>query len=579
MATEKQLRDNSEYWKKRFQLLEERNHDKADKLSEKLRKEYAKAEKEIEKLTYEWYGRIAANNEVSMDEARKLLKGAELSEFKWTVDQYIEVGSKENLSPEWIKQLENASARAHISRLDAQKVYLRNTVENLYGKEEQLVKSGLMETYEDNLYRTAFEIEKGCGVGVNFAKADTRRIEAVINRPWAQDAETFSDRIWDSKAALATELETQLMQNVMLGRSNEEAVKAIEKRFGVSYRQADRLIRTETAAIASQAQQEAFKELDVEKYEIVATLDNRTSEICQEMDGKVFDMKDYEVGTTAPPFHPNCRSCTVPYIDDDFGETIQRVARDENGEREMLSENLNYREWKTRFLRQMIESDYNRIDWPRKGIPLSIDEITQIKEYAKNKRIIIQGIKHFDGDREELKRTIDTLSELADIYPEVREGKHNLRLEFSSLFASNDFGATDQMVIVLNINPYRDIKLFESEVKKLAEIHYFTRGTTYHDIVVHEFGHVIANKYNINCIEIAEKILGEKNFLNRKELLDEIKRILSTYGGSRADGSEIISECFSSVYGSNPIPGDFELRFIEECDIIIKNKKEGVQKQ
>lgn len=350
MATEKQLRNNSEYWKKRFQMLEERNHDKADKLSEKLRKEYAKAEKEIEKLTYEWYGRIAANNEVSMDEARKLLKGAELSEFKWTVDQYIKVGSKENLSPAWLKQLENASARAHITRLDAQKVYLSNTIENLYGKEERLVKSGLMETYEDNLYRTAFEIEKGCGVGVNFAKADPRRIEAVINRPWAQDAETFSDRIWDSKAALATELETQLMQNVMLGRSNEEAVKAIEKRFGVSYRQADRLIRTETAAIASQAQQEAFKELDVEKYEIVATLDNRTSEICQEMDGKVFDMKDYEVGTTAPPFHPNCRSCTAPYLEDDYGETIHRVARDEDGKTYPISDDMTYKQWKEKFV-------------------------------------------------------------------------------------------------------------------------------------------------------------------------------------------------------------------------------------
>ena len=75
---------------------------------------------------------------------------------------------------------------------------------------------------------------------------------------------------------------------------------------------------TEQAYFHSVAQQEAFKELDVEEFEVVATLDNLTSEICQEMDGKHFPMKDYEPGVTAPPFHPWCRSVTVPYFDDDF---------------------------------------------------------------------------------------------------------------------------------------------------------------------------------------------------------------------------------------------------------------------
>ena len=101
---------------------------------------------------------------------------------------------------------------------------------------------------------------------------------------------------------------------------------------------------TEQAYFHSVAQQEAFKELDVEEFEVVATLDNLTSEICQEMDGKHFPMKDYEPGVTAPPFHPWCRSVTVPYFDDDF-DVGERAARDEDGETYYVPADMTYPEW------------------------------------------------------------------------------------------------------------------------------------------------------------------------------------------------------------------------------------------
>lgn len=47
-------------------------------------------------------------------------------------------------------------------------------------------------------------------------------------------------------------------------------------------------------------QKDCFNDLGVEKYVIVATFDDRTADICQELDGQVFDMKDYEVGSTSP---------------------------------------------------------------------------------------------------------------------------------------------------------------------------------------------------------------------------------------------------------------------------------------
>ena len=84
-----------------------------------IKKLYAQALAQIQKDIAYWLARFAENNEIDMTEARKLLKADELEEFKWTLEEYIKNGSDENLSKEWMKELENASVKVHISRLEA----------------------------------------------------------------------------------------------------------------------------------------------------------------------------------------------------------------------------------------------------------------------------------------------------------------------------------------------------------------------------------------------------------------------------------------------------------------------------
>ena len=93
-----------------------------------------------------------------------------------------------------------------------------------------------------------------------------------------------------------------------------------------------------------QASQKAYDELDVDKYKILATLDKRTSKICQDLDGEVFNVKDAIVGVNMPPFHwhPYCRTTTIPYIQDDYST---RFARDSKGKRIEVSSSMTYEEW------------------------------------------------------------------------------------------------------------------------------------------------------------------------------------------------------------------------------------------
>ena len=103
---------------------------------------------------------------------------------------------------------------------------------------------------------------------------------------------------------------------------------------------------TESAYFSGAAQKDCFNELDVEEYKVVGTLDSDTCETCGDMDGKVFKMTEYEIGSTAPPFHPWCRCCTAPYFEDMEG-VGERYARDAvTGERYTLPKDTTYAEWK-----------------------------------------------------------------------------------------------------------------------------------------------------------------------------------------------------------------------------------------
>jgi SPP1 gp7 family putative phage head morphogenesis protein len=52
----------------------------------------------------------------------------------------------------------------------------------------------------------------------------------------------------------------------------------------------------------------------VQQYQILAAVDCRTSDICEEMNGKVFDFGTEQVGVNYPPFHPNCRTTIIPVL-------------------------------------------------------------------------------------------------------------------------------------------------------------------------------------------------------------------------------------------------------------------------
>ena len=341
---------SSAYWRRRFELIEQSQHQKGAECYANIERQYRQAQRELESQIDVWYRRFADNNNVTMAEARRMLTARELEELKWDVRDYIKYGEENAINQQWMKQLENASARYHISRLDALKIQLQHQIEVLCGKQADSIDSAMRDIYESGYYHTAFEIQRGVGVGWNFATLDERKISKVINRPWAPDGKNFSERIWSSRQRLVNELNTELVRNIILGQDPQKAIDAIAKEMNVSKNNAGRLVMTEEAFFSSAAQKDCFTELDVEMFEVFATLDSLTSDICRNMDRKVFPMSQWEVGVTAPPFHVRCRTTTLPAFGDEFDDIGQRAARGEDGKTYYVPGNMTYKEWQQAFV-------------------------------------------------------------------------------------------------------------------------------------------------------------------------------------------------------------------------------------
>lgn len=354
---------NSEYWKLRFEQLEQAQNGQGAAAFAEIEKQYKEAQKQIEGQIARWYQRFADNNGITLAQARQYLKGAALKEFQWDVQDYIKYGQDNALMGGWMKELENASAKYHISKLEALKIQTQQSLEVMFSKQMGTVTGAMGDIFESGYYHTAYELQKGFNIGWDIAGLDQSQIEKVLSKPWAVDGKNFSERIWTNKEKLISELHGELTQNIMLGADPQKAIDSLAKKMNTSKQNAGRLIMTEEAYFSSAAQRDCFNELDVEQYEIVATLDSHTSDICRSLDGKHFPMKDFQAGVTAPPFHVYCRSTTVPYFDEDFGDIGERAARDEEtGKTYYIPDDMNYEDWKKTFVDGGDKSGFDVVD-------------------------------------------------------------------------------------------------------------------------------------------------------------------------------------------------------------------------
>lgn len=295
-------RDNygTPYWERREAYKLRKGLKDIKKIEKELVNSYKKAMQEIGKEISYFFEKYAIDNNLSYKEASKYLNSKEFKEFKYDLKTYLKL-IQENADEELLLELNTLSMKSRISRLEDLFFQCGKYINEVYEASEKSLRICYTGTVKQNYYQSIYDIHKYIGVGASFAMVDDDLVKYILSYPWS--GKNYSARLWSNRTKLKNVLKEEMTQMIIQGKGSREVSKAISKRLDADLSNCMRLVNTEHAFICSEASMRSYSECDVDKYEILATLDNRTSTICQKLDGEVFNVKDAIVGVNMPPFH------------------------------------------------------------------------------------------------------------------------------------------------------------------------------------------------------------------------------------------------------------------------------------
>jgi len=336
-----------QYWANRSEQKLTKVLADAEKTLNLLESQYKNASISINKDIKKLYSQFAGENNISMDRAMELIHGSEYLEWRMTMEEYLKLIDINN-DHKLLLELNTLAMRSRITRLEALNAEIlanvailtqeadNRTGELLIRSLENAYYEGMYDEYKDRNPKV-YELMSEHNVGLSKAQIDRE-----LSIPWS--GANYSTNLWNNADYIANKCQQLVAQSIIAGTSIDRLTSEITKQFGKNYRaSAKRLLLTESAYIKGQADKLTYEKLGIEEYEILATLDMRTSSICQNQDGKHYPIDDAKVGVNYPPFHPNCRTTTVKYDPKTYGRT--RIARGPDGKNVTVPYDLKYKDW------------------------------------------------------------------------------------------------------------------------------------------------------------------------------------------------------------------------------------------
>ena len=285
---------------------------KAESTADTLGKAYYATARYLQGEANDVFNAFTDKFELSIAEAETMLKNAPNKSMFEQMKTALATCTDEQRKQE-LETLLSSPAYAHrIGRLNDLDSKISDMCSRLANAEIGVDTAHLGDIIQRAYMQTVFDVTKGADYRAAFDLIPESRVKAILSTNWS--GQMFSERVWDNTNALADGLKHDMLVGIMAGKSEQHMADDIMNRCGVGAFEARRLVRTETTCVANMAELYGYKELDIDEYEFSACLDSRTSDLCRELDGKVFKRNNAQAGVNLPPMHPFCRSTTLPVL-------------------------------------------------------------------------------------------------------------------------------------------------------------------------------------------------------------------------------------------------------------------------
>jgi len=276
-----------------------------------------------------FYSRYASKEGITLAEAKRRISTADIAEYAKKAEKYVPA---KDLSDKANEEMRLYNAMMSINRLEMLKSSIGLGMVDGFDELDQTMREHLTDAAEEEFVRQA-------GILGGTVRNPREAASTIVNSSFHNA--TFSQRIWMHQGMLRSELDEVLQEGLIKGESSLKLARHIQKVFGASQKDAERLMRTEMSRVYTEAQKESYEENGYDEYTYIALGD--ACDICAPLDGKHFKVKQMQVGQNAPPMHPNCRCSTAPWMDrNSLTRETQSSAVDEDdvyddvGERERL---------------------------------------------------------------------------------------------------------------------------------------------------------------------------------------------------------------------------------------------------
>jgi SPP1 gp7 family putative phage head morphogenesis protein len=344
---------------------------------------------------------------------------------------------------------------------------------------------------------------------------------------------------------------------------------------------AARLIMTESAGISSMAHKAAYEELDVEWFRVLATLDKKTSAICRDMDGEIIRMTDYKTGVTAPPFHPWCRSTTVPHFDDNFGE---RAARGEDGKTHYVLNDMKYPEWKEKFARGGTKDDLIEIEgWRGFDSNIQYSKVDSVNRLKSEYGIDFSDSRKYPIDEQLMSDIVGWMDSFASDFPDFMQ-KNPVQIPLLNVMPPSQIGQNTYgyymfgrnrptvVEIALNGAQHSDMSAMDAMINRTTSNGWFVANANRKSVFVHEYGHHVSN--SMRWISGNQNWQGEflTSVINDFKAANPNVNINAGTHVSRyatRNNSELFAEAFAEYFGGEN-PRDFARMFGQKLETILK---------
>ena len=287
---------SAEYWKRRAEANMDGVQRGAEQRLARLGRAYHQAARELEGEVQRILGTYAKRFDLTPEEAAAALREP--------ADE------------------ESRAYGYRVSRAEALEKAIRERLNGLGARLERET-AAQREWTASKSYQSARKMMRDMTGGVvSQAVPDLQGLLRAMDTAWS--GRNYSARIWRNTDHLAQMLEDEIEAAFLSGKSVRRMANVIMDRFGVGYRAAECLMRTETSYVQNQTAAQSYRDAGCTEYEVLTAQDRRTCRRCAAQNGRRYLFTEMQAGENAPPFHPNCRCTILPVVGEE-----ERLAKKE----------------------------------------------------------------------------------------------------------------------------------------------------------------------------------------------------------------------------------------------------------